>query len=131
VSVGHQRLLLERVPARAQWIGPLRRAVVEFARRCGASDDQCDDIMVAVSEAVSNVVEHAYVGVDVRGFVTVQAWARERRLVVVVSGDGIGRRAHDGPDGGLGLRLIFELTERFALEDTTSGARARMTFVIG
>jgi alkanesulfonate monooxygenase SsuD/methylene tetrahydromethanopterin reductase-like flavin-dependent oxidoreductase (luciferase family) len=32
---------------------------------------------------------------------------------------------------GMGFRLIFELTERFEFKDTTSGTRARMTFVIG
>jgi hypothetical protein len=32
---------------------------------------------------------------------------------------------------GAGLRLIFELTERFESKGTTSGTRARMTFVIG
>jgi hypothetical protein len=31
----------------------------------------------------------------------------------------------------MSLRLIFELIERFASEDTMPGAPARMTFVIG
>jgi serine/threonine-protein kinase RsbW len=132
VSVDRQQwLVLEWVPARAQCIGALRRAVVEFARSCGASDDQCDDITVAVSEALSNVVKHAYVDRDTPGSVAVRAWARERWLVVVVSDDGIGLRARDSPGVGIGLRLIFELTERFEFKDTTSGTRARMTFVIG
>jgi anti-sigma regulatory factor (Ser/Thr protein kinase) len=131
VSDDHRRLLLERVPARPQYIGPLRSAVVEFARRCGAADDRCDDIAVAVSEALSNVVEHAYVTLESPGSVAVEASLRERWLVVVVSDDGIGMRAHDSPGVGMGLRLIFELTERFELKDTMSGARARMTFVIG
>jgi len=126
-----QWLLLERVPARAQCIGALRRAVVEFARTCGASDDQCDDITVAVSEALSNVVKHAYVDRATPGPVAVRGWARDHWLVVVVSDDGIGLSARDSPSVGMGLRLIFELTERFELKDTTPGARARMTFLIG
>lgn len=131
MAVDHRRRLLERVPARPESIGPLRRGVVEFARRCGASDDQCDDIAVAVSEALSNVVEHAYVGLESPGSMAVEASLRERWLVVVVSDEGIGMRARDSPGVGMGLRLIFELTERLEIEDNATGARARMTFVIG
>jgi hypothetical protein len=60
----------------------------------------------------------------------VQASVGERLLVVVVSDRGVGGRAHDSPSVGMGSPLIFELIERFALEDTMPGARARMTFVI-
>jgi anti-sigma regulatory factor (Ser/Thr protein kinase) len=131
VSVDHRRRLLQRVPARAESIGPLRRAVVEFARTCGASDDQCDDIAVAVSEALSNVVEHAYVDLESPGSMAVEASLREHWLLVVVSDDGIGMRGRDSGGVGMGLRLIFELTERLEVEDTLPGARARMTFGIG
>jgi serine/threonine-protein kinase RsbW len=131
VSVDHRRRLLERVPARPERIRPLRRAVVEFARSCGASDDQCDDIAVAVSEALSNAVEHAYVGLERPGSMAVEASLCERWLIVVVSDDGIGLRGPDSQEVGMGLRLIFELTERLRLEDTVPGARARMTFEIG
>jgi anti-sigma regulatory factor (Ser/Thr protein kinase) len=119
------------MPACPESIRPLRRAVVEFARGCGASDDQCDDIAVAVSEALSNVVEHAYVGLGSPGAMAVEASLREPWLVVVVSDEGIGLRRDDIRYVGTGLRLIFELTERFELEETAPGVRARMTFGIG
>ena len=119
------------MPARPEGIRPLRRAVVGFARGCGASDAQCDDIAVAVSEALSNVVEHAYVGLECPGSMAVEASLRERWLVVVVSDDGIGLRGRDTGGVGMGLRLIFELTERLQFEDTVPGAQTRMTFEIG
>jgi serine/threonine-protein kinase RsbW len=131
VSVDDRSRLLERGLARAEGIGPLRRAVVEFARRCGASQEQCDDIAVAVSEALSNVVEHAYAGRGSPGPMTVEASRHERLLIVVVSDDGVGMRARDTPGVGMGLRLIFDLTARLEFEDTVPGSRARMTFAIG
>jgi serine/threonine-protein kinase RsbW len=131
VSVDHHERLRERVPARPESIGPLRRAVVEFARRCGASDRQRDDIAVAVSEALSNAVEHAYVGQDTPGSVAVEASVRERLLIVVVSDEGIGLRSRHSAGIGMGLRLIFELTERLEFEDKMPGACTRMTFAIG
>jgi anti-sigma regulatory factor (Ser/Thr protein kinase) len=131
MSVDHERRLLERVPVRRESIRPLRCAVVGFARSCGASDEQCEDVALAVSEALSNTVEHAYVGLDTPGSVEVEASLRERSLVVVVSDNRIARRARDGPAMAMSLRLIFELTERFEFENTRSGTWARMTFVIG
>ena len=63
MSIAHGRLR-ERLPARPQSIGLLRRAVVEFASDCGATESQRESIAVAVSEVLSNVVKHAYVGRD-------------------------------------------------------------------
>jgi anti-sigma regulatory factor (Ser/Thr protein kinase) len=94
-------------------------------------EGQCDDIAVAVSEALSNVVEHAYAGLESPGPMTVEASRHERLLIVVVSDDGVGMRARDTPGVGMGLRLIFALTARLEFEDAVLGARARMTFAIG
>jgi serine/threonine-protein kinase RsbW len=123
--------LREQLTACPQSIGPLRSAVVQFASDCGASQRQCEDIAVAVSEALSNVVKHAYVGHDAPGIVAIEASARGPALVVVVSDEGIGIRARESRGVGMGLRLIFRLTERLEFVDTMPGARVSMTFRIG
>lgn len=104
---------------------------MQFASGCGASQRQCEDIALAVSEALSNVVNHAYLGRDTPGTVTVEASAHGSTLVVVVCDEGTGIRAHDSRGVGMGLRLIFRLTERLEFVDTTPGARVSMTFRIG
>ena len=130
MSIAHGRLR-ERLPAGPQSIGLLRRAVVEFASDCGATESQRESIAVAVSEALSNVVKHAYVGRETPGSVAVEAFVRERALVVVVCDEGIGMRTGDSRGVGMGLRIIFQLTERLEFVDTMPGARVRMTFTIG
>jgi hypothetical protein len=57
VSAAQPGRLRERLPAYPQSIGLLRRAVVQFAVACGASERQRKDIAVAVSEALTNVVK--------------------------------------------------------------------------
>ena len=43
-------------------VGELRRGVADFARAHGADEDVIDRIALAVSEAVTNSIIHAFVG---------------------------------------------------------------------
>jgi anti-sigma regulatory factor (Ser/Thr protein kinase) len=123
--------LYERLPARPQSIAPLRHAVVELARANGASDVELEDIAIAVSEALSNVVLHAYPGDDEHGVVVVQAWMDGRRLQVAVCDEGVGMLARtDSPGLGFGLSVIHRIAERVEVEDVSPGVRLRMTFAI-
>jgi len=134
VSVDYQTRLHERFPARPESIAPLRRCVVGFAGSRGASDSQREDIALTVSEALSNVVLHAYAGQDSPGSMAVEAWVDGDRLEVTVRDDGIGMRPRDdSPGPGLGLGLIVRLTDHVEVEshNATPGVRMRMTFVIG
>ena len=103
----HPPALHEQLPASSQSVGRLRRAVAEFAGSSGASDDQCAAIALAVSEALSNVVVHAYVGYDQPGAMAVDAQIEARSLEVVICDEGTGMRPRiDSPGAGLGLPLI-------------------------
>jgi anti-sigma regulatory factor (Ser/Thr protein kinase) len=134
VSTGYQSRLKECLPARAENIALLRRAVVAYAGSNGASERQREDIALAVSEALSNAVLHAYIGDDSPGDVGVDAWVDERALLVVVCDDGVGMLPRtDSPGLGLGLSLIARMTQHLEVEspDATRGMRLRMTFAIG
>jgi serine/threonine-protein kinase RsbW len=134
MSTGYHARLQERLPARPESIAPLRRAVVAYAARNGASDRQREDVALAVSEALSNAVLHAYVGSEGTGEVGVDAWIEERRLTVRVYDDGIGMTPRaDSPGLGLGLALIARMTEQMRIEsrDSTPGTGVRMTFALG
>lgn len=122
----------ERRPARPESVAPLRHAIDQFAASGGASPRQREDIATAVSEALTNVVVHAYAGPDAPGIVAVDAWMSARSLNVVVSDEGHGMLASPcHPGTGLGLALMIRMTRKIAIEVTARGAHVRMTFAIG
>ncbi|KGR75848.1 anti-sigma B factor RsbW [Ureibacillus manganicus] len=49
-----------KIPAKPQYVSVIRLAVSGLATRVGFLYDQIEDIKIAVSEAVTNVVQHAY-----------------------------------------------------------------------
>jgi anti-sigma regulatory factor (Ser/Thr protein kinase) len=125
--------LNERRPAFPRYIASLRRAVVTFAAEAGADDLQQENIGLAMSEAVSNSVIHAYRDGSVRGPVTVEAWIDRGRIVVMVCDEGCGMTPRsDSPGLGLGLAMIARVTQRVEIEDRSPGRGVcmRMTFLL-
>jgi anti-sigma regulatory factor (Ser/Thr protein kinase) len=106
----------------------IRRAVVDFAELHGIGEGP--DVALAVSEAVTNVVLHAYRDGD-SGDVRVVACAEAKRLVVVVRDYGCGMKPHPmSPGLGLGLSVIGRLATAMNIErpDDGGGTRLRMHF---
>ena len=70
---------------------------------------------LAVSEAVTNAVVHAFRGAQEPGTVTVSVIVRATEWIeVLVTDDGSGMAArNDSPGIGLGLPLIRHLTDQF------------------
>jgi stage II sporulation protein AB (anti-sigma F factor) len=107
----------------------MRRAVVDFAELHGVGIPP--DVALAVSEAITNAVLHAYRDGDA-GDVRVVACAEPSRLVVVVRDYGCGMKPHpDSPGLGLGLAVIGRLAAELNIErpDEGGGTRLRMCFV--
>jgi serine/threonine-protein kinase RsbW len=134
VPVNHRPRLEQRLPARPQSITALRHSAVEYAARGGVSPRRREDVALAVSEAVSNVVVHAYDGHDEPGDVLLDAsWIDEHTLQVAVSdaGNGIGRRSRR-PGLGLGLSLMSHVADALRIESdaTVRGLCVRMTFAL-
>ena len=106
----------------------IRRAVVDFAELHGIGVPP--DVALAVSEAVTNTVIHAYRN-GRAGEVRVVACAEPDRLVVVVRDYGCGMSPHpDSPGLGLGLSVIGRLCTELNIErpDEGGGTRLRMCF---
>jgi serine/threonine-protein kinase RsbW len=105
--------VLAELPAVPESVRRLRREARLVAERCGAPDRVAADIGLAVSEACTNVVVHAY-REQQPGSIALTAEAEDEHLVlhVVDEGEGLTPRA-DSPGMGLGLPLIARLTERF------------------
>jgi serine/threonine-protein kinase RsbW len=101
-------------PASAESVGQLRRAVVDFAYGHGVPEPCLSEIRLAVSEAVTNAVVHAYRG-RADGTVIASVTMRDAVWVEVrVTDDGSGMAPRvDSPGIGLGLPLIRHLTDQF------------------
>jgi anti-sigma regulatory factor (Ser/Thr protein kinase) len=126
-TTGIERLEL-RLQASPAAVPGVRRAVVDFAELHGIG--RGPDIALAVSEAVTNAVLHAYRD-GASGEVRIVACAEPESLVVVVRDYGCGMTPHaDSPGLGLGLSVIGHLTTEMNIErpDTGGGMRLRMHF---
>lgn len=119
------------LPARAENVAVVRHAVGGLGEVLEVDDQMLSDIKLAVTEACTNVVVHAYP--DGEGPMSLRAAIDESRLLLVVTdrGRGIVPRP-DSPGLGLGLPLIATLAHSLelgtgALEET----EVRMTFDLG
>jgi serine/threonine-protein kinase RsbW len=105
-----------------------RHTLAAFAAAAGATNDELDSIRLVTSEALTNVVVHAYG--DGPGLVHVSAAIAEDELWVLIGDDGGGLRTGSTRGGlGVGLALIAELTDSFAIVNRSSGGtEVRMRF---
>jgi len=95
-------------------VGDLRRRVASFAALAGMGDDELAEMQVAVSEALTNVVLHAYGAAAEVGDVRIDAEIRVHELVVCVRDYGPGLQAHQNSAGlGLGLSIIARLSKSY------------------
>jgi anti-sigma regulatory factor (Ser/Thr protein kinase) len=118
--------LVESYPAVPEAIGRARRAVQDFACLCGARDDAAKRVALAVSEACTNVVLHAYLEHEQPGEFHVAAEIVEDdgdgALRVTVTDDGRGMRPHlDSPGAGLGMPIIAQTADVFEVRSRAAG----------
>jgi serine/threonine-protein kinase RsbW/stage II sporulation protein AB (anti-sigma F factor) len=112
-------------PALASQIPAIRRAVDEVARDMGAGDDVLLQINLAVSEAATNAVQHAYRDRCASARDIVRVVVREgygHSLVVHVHDRGMGLVPRpDSPGLGLGLCLMTHECTRFEIRRSVDG----------
>jgi anti-sigma regulatory factor (Ser/Thr protein kinase) len=105
----------------------LRRAL--RATIAGRGFDE-DAVALAATEAVTNVVRHAYQTSG--GSVMLTATASAEELVVVVADEGVGIRSltlqSDPKSLGMGLALIRELCAHVRIGPTRGGTTVTMRF---
>ncbi len=103
-----------RAPALPQELAALRTAVWRHALGLGASEQIGQSIRLAVGEALTNVVMHAYVG-GRPGAMLVRAWAdgdEHYHVQVLDEGHGLIPRP-DSPGLGLGMGLMAQMSDDF------------------
>lgn len=134
-DAGHERggksALRRRMPAQPDAVTEMRRAVVDLAKAHGADERMLGDIRLAVSEAVANVVMHAYEDGE-EGCVECRARYDDGVLEVIISDEGHGIRTKPSTGQGLGLGLVARVTSDFSIgRRPPRGTEVRMCFVLG
>jgi len=126
VAASDVRLTL---PARAEYIAVIRHVLGAFAEAMRLPADVVADMRLAVTEACTNVVRHAYDDGD-SGTIDVVVQRNGERLDVIVSDHGRGMGPSPDIDGpGLGLPLIAALADSIKVEEAPiHGNRLRMSF---
>ncbi|GGH87607.1 serine/threonine-protein kinase RsbW [Pullulanibacillus pueri] len=129
------------VPAKADYIGVIRLTTSGIANRMGFSYDDIEDIKVAVSEAATNAVNHAYKG-EQGGVISIRMTTFADRMEIMVMDTGRSfdfehmaknmkpldpsAAFEDLSEGGLGLYLIDTLMDRVSINND-SGVAVYMT----
>ncbi|HEY6760212.1 MAG TPA: ATP-binding protein [Baekduia sp.] len=103
-------------------LGRLRAELGAFLTAAGALENLRFDVMLAVSEAANNVLQHAYRHRTAPGALLVAASADATAIRVAVSDDGSGLAPRaDSPGAGLGLPLMAQLTDELSVERPAAG----------
>jgi serine/threonine-protein kinase RsbW len=110
------------LPAVPGSVGVLRHAVVDLLAEADVRDERIAEVELAISEACSNVVIHAYPDATPGPIRVRAAIDEEDVLVVTVADEGRGMAPRpDSPGYGLGLPLIGRLASAFEVETPESG----------
>ncbi len=100
-------------PAQPPALARIRHDVIDAATSCGAPDSTLPQVRLAVSEAATNVVLHAYRDGCGPRFVHVRVDRVERFLDVGIRDDGVGMSVRSDSSGaGFGLTLMAQASDR-------------------
>jgi anti-sigma regulatory factor (Ser/Thr protein kinase) len=118
------------VPATPDQVAPLRRRARAYAVDQGFATARADDVALAVSEALTNVVLHAYRDGAAIGRMALVAVGDPRGgLEFEITDDGVGIVPNASSPGlGLGISIMRRLTDSFDLDAGARGGRVRLGF---
>jgi serine/threonine-protein kinase RsbW len=135
-SMGRQdRLVRLTIPAKAEYITLGRLALTAIARVRPLSEETLSDLKLALTEACTNSVRHAY-REERAGTVEILYQIEPDRLVVEVADDGqgfepadlAGTGNGDLSEGGLGIAIIRAVSDEVEIDERESGG-SRLRFV--
>jgi serine/threonine-protein kinase RsbW len=123
------------IPARPEYITLGRLALTAIAGVHPVSDETLHDLKLALTEACTNSVKHAYAEGG-EGIVDIVYELQPDRLAVEVGDAGAGFEPHDPnganddelSEGGLGIEIIRAVTDEVEIEPREGGG-SRLRFV--
>jgi serine/threonine-protein kinase RsbW len=122
------------IPARAEYITLCRLALTGIGRLRELSDELLADLKLALTEATSNSVRHAYGDKD-PGVVEISYELFPDRLVIEVTDEGEGfdpaaaaASADELSEGGLGIAIIRAIADEVEIGAQPGGKGSRLRF---
>jgi serine/threonine-protein kinase RsbW len=121
------------IPAKPEYITLCRLALTGLSRLRPLPDETLADLKLALTEACSNSVRHAYA--DREGSVEILYELHEDRLVIEVLDEGEGfeagetEKADELTEGGLGIAIIRAIADEFEVGERAGGTGSRLRFV--
>jgi serine/threonine-protein kinase RsbW len=116
------------LPARPENVAVIRHVLGAFAEALDLPADVVEDMRLAVTEACTNVVRHAYQDELGPIDVVIRPSGDGLELIVIDHGRGMGR-SPDTSGPGLGLSLIAAVAESVKIEPgSPRGSRLAMVF---
>jgi serine/threonine-protein kinase RsbW len=135
ITNGDGAMVRLTIPARAEYITLCRLALTGIARVRDLPEEVLADLKLALTEAASNSVRHAYSGDVETGVVEISYELRADRLVIEVTDDGEGFNPEetDGPpeelsEGGLGIAIIRSIADEVEIGTQPGGKGSRLRF---
>jgi serine/threonine-protein kinase RsbW len=130
------RAIRLRIPAKPEYITLCRLTLSGLAQLREISVDTLADLKLALTEAVSNSVRHAY-GSKGGGHVDVTYELQADRLGIEVVDDGAGFDPDEAPsfeggelsEGGLGIAIIRSIADELEIDSQPGRRGSRLRFV--
>lgn len=116
------------VPADPYVLQHVRGALRGLARNFALDQERAGSLFVAVGEAVSNSIQHAYPGS--RGTIVLRARRDGPRLVIEIEDRGRWRAPVAARRQGYGLVLMRALMDSVTIDTTETGTTVRLTLVL-
>jgi serine/threonine-protein kinase RsbW len=129
------RVVRLTIPAKPEYITLSRLALAGLSRVRAFPEDTLADLKLALTEACSNSVRHAYADDD--GRVDISFELLDDRLIVEVADDGSGFKPADSArhgdeelsEGGLGIAIIRSIADDVEIGAGEGGRGSRLRFV--
>ncbi|MDZ7359599.1 MAG: SpoIIE family protein phosphatase [candidate division KSB1 bacterium] len=128
-----------KVPAHIDYLADLRDFVTRIGKKHGFSDRVINAFKLAIDEAGTNVMRHAYRDVGGEGFITIRAIVKTNSLTICLIDQGkyfdpkhvkdpdLQRYVDIGKKGGLGIFIMRRLMDEIDYRKTEEGNELRLT----
>ena len=135
-DLNESRTVRLTIPAKPEYITLSRLALSGLSRVRPLTDETLADLKLALTEACSNSVRHAYG--DDGGHVSISFELQDDRLIVEVVDDGAGFEPPTAggnggeselSEGGLGIAIIRSIADEVEIGGGANGRGSRLRFV--
>ncbi|MGH7492172.1 MAG: SpoIIE family protein phosphatase [bacterium] len=128
-----------KVPAHTDYLADLRDFVMRIGKKYAFPDKIVNNFKLAVDEASTNIMRHAYRESGEEGFITIRALVRKQSLTICLIDQGkffdprrmqapdLQRYVQIGKKGGLGIFMMRKLMDEIDYRRTEEGNELRMT----